>query len=402
MSDPRDEERNVVTFERARRRPDPARVQEFAETARRLQREREESADVVTRVLRETPPDEWPRLATRPELRNSGALHRLEAEVAARLEKEPQEALLLSDLAASIAETLPPDSYPAIVLAQLRAHAWKDRAQALAYIGRYPEALEALDRAEGQLSFGSLAHDRAIVRYVRALTLQKVNRFEESRELLAECSQVFRDHGDDRRSLYCGIGEGIQLYRQRHFRRAYEVFFPLLEVARQSGDLETEARLQNNLGHCAAELDDVSAANIHLGQAIAAFTELGRTFEAIRSEMTFGRLLVTRGSVTMGIQRLHDARRSFLMHDMVEDAGICGLELVEAYLVSESPGEATRLAREIAQQFLAAGLNERALLALGHLDRALQKSSTAIETVRHVRGYIDALRDDPTREFVAM
>ena len=72
----------VVTFERARRRPDPARVQEFAETARRLQRERLESADVVTRVLRETPQEEWPRLATRPELRNSvTALRQLGATV---------------------------------------------------------------------------------------------------------------------------------------------------------------------------------------------------------------------------------------------------------------------------------------------------------------------------------
>jgi len=392
----------VVTFERARRRPDPARVQEFAETARRLQRERQESVDVVTRALRETPREEWPRLATHPELRNSGALNRLEAEVSARLEKEPREALLISDLAASIAETLPPDSYPPVTLAQLRAHAWKDRAQALAYIGKYPEALEALDRAEGQLAFGSLAHDRAIVRYVRALTLQKVNRFEESRELLGECAQVFRDFGDERRYLFCGVAEGILLFRQKQFREAYDVFFPLLVVARESGDVETEARIQNNLGHCAAEFGDIPAANIHLSQAIAAFTELGRTFEAIRTEMTFGRLLVTRGAIALGIQRLHDARRSFLMYDMVEDAGICGLELVEAYLVSQSVEEATRLAREITQQFLGAGLNERALLALGHLREALRQHSASVETVRHVRSYIDALREDPTREFVAM
>ncbi|HEY4643045.1 MAG TPA: tetratricopeptide repeat protein [Thermoanaerobaculia bacterium] len=392
----------VVSFERAHRRPDPARVQEFAETARRLQRERQESVDVVTRALRETPSEEWPRLATRPELRNSGALNRLEAEVSSRLEKEPQEALLISDLAASIAETLPPDSYPAVVLAQLRAHAWKDRAQALAYIGRYPEALEALDRAEQQLTFGSLAHDRAIVRYVRALTLQKVNRFEESRAMLAECAQIFRDHGDARLQLFCGIAQGIQLFRERAFRDAYDVFAPLLSVARQLKDIETEARVQNNLGHCAAELGDFTAANVHLSQATAAFTELGRTFEAIRTEMTFGRLLVNRGAVAMGMQRLHDARRSFLMHEMVEDAGMCGLELVELYLISEDVAEAVRLAREIAQQFLTAGLNERAQVALGYLNEALTAHLPSIETVRHVRSYIAALRDDPTREFAAM
>ena len=402
MSDPRDEERKVVTFERARRRPDPARVQEFAETARRLQRERQESADVVARALRETPREEWPRLATRPELRNSGALNRLEAEVSTRLEKEPQEALLISDLAASIAETLPPDSYPGVVLAQLRAHAWKDRAQALAYIGRYPEALEALDRAERQLSFGSLTHDRAIVRYVRALTLQKVNRFEESRELLAECSQVFRDHGDDRRYLYCGIGEALLLDRTERYRDAYDTLIPLLEVARSSSDVESEARIQSNLAHAAVYLGELNAANVHLSEAIARFVDLGKRLEAIRTELAGGRLLLARGQLRLGIQRLYEARRSFLMHDMVEEAGLSGLEIVEALLQSGARDDAARLAEEILGELRHIAFNDRALSALAYLNDAAQASRASVETVRHVRGYIDSLKDDPTREFVAL
>lgn len=402
MSDPRDEERKVVTFERARRRPDPARVQEFAETARRLQRERQESADVVARALRETPREEWPRLATRPELRNSGALNRLESEVSTRLEKEPQEALLISDLAASIAETLPPDSYPAVVLAQLRAHAWKDRAQALAYIGRYPEALEALDRAERQLSFGSLTHDRAIVRYVRALTLQKMNRFEESRELLAECSQVFRDHGDDRRYLYCGIGEALLLDRTERYRDAYDRLIPLLDVARTSADVESEARIQSNLAHAAVYLGELNAANVHLSEAIARFVDLGKRLEAIRTELAGGRLLLARGQLRLGIQRLYEARRSFLMHGMVEEAGLSGLEIVEALLQSGARDDAARLAEEILGELRHIAFNDRALSALAYLSDAAQASKASVETVRHVRGYIDSLRDDPTREFVAL
>jgi tetratricopeptide (TPR) repeat protein len=402
MSDPRDEERKVVTFERARRRPDPARVQEFAETARRLQRERQESVDVVARALRETPCEEWPRLATRPELRNSGALNRMEAEVSARLEKEPQEALLLSDLAASIAETLPPDSYPPVVLAQLRAHAWKDRGQALAYIGRYPAALEALDRAEQQLSYGSLTHDRAIVRYVRALTLQKVNRFEESRQLLAECAAVFRDHGDDRRYLYCGIGEALLFDRTERYREAYDTLIPLLEVARGSGDVESEARIQSNLAHAAVFLGELQAANVHLSEAIARFVDLGKRIEAIRTELAGGRVLLARGQLRPGIQRLYEARRSFLMHDMVEEAGLCGLEIVEALLQSGSADAAARLAVEIVAELRGVAFNDRAMSALVYLRDAARANRASVATARHVRSYIDSLREDPTREFIAL
>ena len=400
MSDGRDEERKVVAFERARRRPDPARVLEFAETARRLQRERQESADVVERVLRETPPEEWPRLATHPELRNSGALSRLESEVSARLEKAPQEALLLSDLAASIAETLPPDAYPAVVLAQLRAHAWKDRGQALSYVGRYVEALEAVDRAEHQLTnFGTLTHDRAVVMYVRAIVLQKVARFDESRSLLAECTTIFRDYGDARLQLFCGISEGTLLYRRGEFRAAYQLFVPLLEVARSAEDLESEARIQNNLGYCAIELRDFRGANIHLSGATARFTELGRPLEAARSAMTFGRLLVQRGQVESGLQHLHGARRSFLMHDLPEDAGVCGLEIVEALLISDRMSEAAALTREITGQFSGTSFDARALPALEQLQRAFDERSATVEKVQRVRSFLGALHADPSLQF---
>src|SRR5262249_19005432 len=97
---------NVVSFERAERKPDPARIAEFSATARKPLRERG-SGDVVARLLRETPRDEWPRLAGNEELRNSGALDRLSRDIAAALEKDPTDALAMSNLATLIAETLP-------------------------------------------------------------------------------------------------------------------------------------------------------------------------------------------------------------------------------------------------------------------------------------------------------
>ncbi|HEX2060827.1 MAG TPA: hypothetical protein VHK90_08795, partial [Thermoanaerobaculia bacterium] len=56
------------------RDPDPARVAEFAATARRLQHERHTAAEIVQRLLRQTPKWEWRSLAEREELRTSGAL----------------------------------------------------------------------------------------------------------------------------------------------------------------------------------------------------------------------------------------------------------------------------------------------------------------------------------------
>ena len=79
-----------------RRGPDPARIAEFAETARRLQLEREEAANVVDRLLRETPRERWGELAEREELRTCGALERLGNRLAGTLDRDAAEALAIA------------------------------------------------------------------------------------------------------------------------------------------------------------------------------------------------------------------------------------------------------------------------------------------------------------------
>jgi len=86
---------NVVSFERSKRTPDAARIAEFSATARKLLRERS-SGDVIARLLRDTPREEWPRIAENEEIRNSGALDRLSRDAAAALEKDPTEVIVMA------------------------------------------------------------------------------------------------------------------------------------------------------------------------------------------------------------------------------------------------------------------------------------------------------------------
>src|ERR1700692_2415852 len=69
---------NVVTFDAGARR---GRQGEFTATAERLERERDSATDVVARYLRDTPAEEWPRLAEMSDLRNNAALEQLSEEV---------------------------------------------------------------------------------------------------------------------------------------------------------------------------------------------------------------------------------------------------------------------------------------------------------------------------------
>ncbi|HVG25949.1 MAG TPA: tetratricopeptide repeat protein [Thermoanaerobaculia bacterium] len=392
----------VVPMSARRRVPSPRHVAEFAEIARRLQRERDTAAHLVERLLRETPRERWSELAEREELRTCGALEKLGNRVAKTLERDPREALALSELAVAIVQVVPSTSYHPVVLSQLRAHAWKDVGQSLAYLGRYDEALSAFDRAEDAMApFVGLTHDQAIVRFVRATTLQEIDRHDESFALLAECKEVFREHADNRRLLLCGIAEGVLLHRLRKYREAREAYLLLLAATRESIDREAVACLHNVIGHCSVDLGDYPAADTYLSRAIELFHELGQPLQAAKAELGRGRLLVRMGQVARGVAHLRAIRAEFLRHRLVEEAGLCGLEIVEAQLARNSVREAEELARQIVSEFRAAGLNDRAITALRHLSAAITARRASVATVGNVRDFILSLRTCPEREFVA-
>jgi len=385
----------VLAFDRTRRERAAARAAEFAQTARRLQRERADGADVLARHLDATPRAEWPRLAEVAELRTSGVLEQLARRVRARCESDSQEALTLSTLATTIAETLPPDAYPPVVLAQLRAQAWKDRAHTLRYLGRYDEAFHAVDMAERALAnFPTTAYDRAVVSLVKASTLQHVERFEESRLLLVECRAIFRDHGDMRLHLYCGINEGLLLHRQRQFSEAYEQWSALLAGASQLHDDESLARLHNNLGLCAVELGRFAEATQHLSRAKALFTDLGRPVEAVRGDYNFGLLLLQRGFADRAIDVLQAARSAFHEHALVEESGLCALAIARARVTRDADA-ARALVREVIRDFNDAHLDHRAFDALNFLATEITSRRATPATVERVESFVRDLRTSP-------
>lgn len=398
-----DERKPPVVFAGFRRRIDPERLREFAETGRRLQRERAEAAAVVEQVLKEIPAERWPALAERPDLQTCGALERLGNFVAETLDRDPRHALQVAELAVSVAEAIPPNAYPEVVAAQLRAHAWKDVGQAFAYLARYTEAFEAFDRAEsGIVSYGSLGHDIAIIRFARASALQEVDRHEESMTLLAECKRIFREHSDARRLILCGIAEGVLLHRLRKYREAREAYLLLLAETRDSIDRASLACLHNVIGYCSVDLGDFAAAEVHLSRAIEIFDELRQPLQATRAELGRGKLFVRRGEIDRGIAHLRIVRNRFLRQSLTEEAGICALEIVEALLLRGDVGEAEALARQVIKEFTAAALSARAITALGYLQEAIAARRASTSMVSNVREYIVSLRRSPEREFAAL
>lgn len=384
--------------DRTRRRVDPSRLAEFTATARRLQEERATSAEIVERLLNETPRADWLTLADRSEMHTNGVLESL-AQLADTLEHDPREALVIAELATHVADAIPDDAYPRVMLAQMRAHAWKERGRALCYLGRHEESLLALEAAVERLCpHIVLSHDLAIVNFVRASVLQQMRRFSEAQALLKECRTVFREHGDWRRYGECTLAMGNLLVRRGDYAAARGVLSPFLRRAKP----EARAIARTALGWCAIHIGDAEEALDHFTYAMDASRQLNWPLEVVRTSYGVGAALLRLNRIDEAIATLTNARERFLAHELIEEAGLCGLELVEAYLVARRADEARSLASRIVWEFTNAALNRRAISAIASLNDAIEACNATPETARSVQAYVASLRTEFDHDCGAM
>ena len=378
----------------------PLLFAQFKATLARLNAELEAAEKSVEPLLRSTPRHSWLSLAAHPDLSSAGALDRLADLATEHLNRDTKYALSLAELAVAIADEMPDNTYPKVVMAQLRAHALKDLGKVLRTIARHREAIDVLLRAEALLeSHLGLHQDVALVRLHLAFTYQEVDRHTEAFALIRESKQVFADHGDSRMVLIAGITEGALLQRLAKYREAREAYMLLLLST--NPDPETVAALRKNVGFCCIELGDFAEAESNLLESARLYqNELGQPIDALRAQAGCGRLLIRMGQIDRGIAQMKPIRRAFLRQAMPEEAGLCALEIIEGLLTRNKPEDAERLARMVIAEFSRAGLNNRAITALGYLTRAIAAKQASVPLVQNVREYILSLRTNPEREFL--
>jgi len=384
--------RNVLPFDAARRR---AGAREFAAAAARIANERESAAGIVASELQRVPVEKWPSLAESPALRNNAALEQMSEEVRKRIERKPVEALAIANVAAAIAESLPANVYPPAVMGQIRSTALRDRANALRYLGRFDEAFDAIETAEARLGeFAGAAHDRAIVWFVKSMILGQMDHFEEAERVITAASVVFADVNDLTRFFQAGLVYGNLLGRQKRYEEAQRVYLDLLTVAKSTGDTETEARLYNNLGHCAIYVDDFAGANVHFSESIARFTDLGLRAEVPRTNLGAALVLIGKSQVDSGLARLEAARHEFIALGMMGEAGLCALRIIEVLIDRGDTQQARTLTGTVIGEFEAAGLDTRAVQAVAGLQSSIDADGATGEAVRTVHEFVQRLATD--------
>jgi tetratricopeptide (TPR) repeat protein len=339
-----------------------------------------------------------------PAMRTAGAARRLSADSRALRERQPMHALVLADAAIAIADQLPPHRYPATLIDELRGSGWLERANVLRYLGRYEEALDALDisaraYAQSPVSVYSLA----VVEYVRAVIFVEVGRLDDALLLARRSARVFRQFGEDDRFVHAKIVEATVLFDRSRYRESRELFLSLVATAKKLGQAATLARLYGNVANCQLRLHELVSAEVYFGRALSLYEALGLETERIRTRWSIGSLRIANGDIADGLARLREAREEFERLGLRTDAALVTLDVAEALLAAGAPSgarEAAELCASIVESFTAVGMTGHALTALAFLQEAVSSGRATPELVRRVRDYLETNPDHSGVPFV--
>ncbi len=334
-----------------------------------------------------------------PRFETSGVVRVLADAAEAFRQKRPQHALALADAAIAIGGRL--QAAGRLRSASYLGDALKERAIALATIGRFREAEQGATEAEAAYAADPYATelDLAIVQIVRANICIETDRLPEAETLAAAAATRFRAFGDTERYLNARVLQGNVLYARKDFRHAAAVYEELIPIARKSKLTVVLARALANAGESHACAGSYDAARRYFAESCALWRELGHEAERVRANWSLSNILLNTGDVHEAITGLESVSRDFDALGILNDAALARLQLAEALLVAERPREVPAVLAGVAMTFSAEGLTRNANIALAYLREAVASDRIEVKLIRDVRLYLEDLPSAPDRLF---
>jgi tetratricopeptide (TPR) repeat protein len=314
-------------------------------------------------------------------------------------ERQPQFGLVLADTALRIAEKLPEPLKARS--AWYTGTAWKERANALRYVGRFRDAEEALDWAEE--SFEGDDHvepfDLATVSYVRATVYCETERFVEAAQLAREAATVFQLYGDKRRYLSARLAEAGSFYCVDRYAEALPIFEAVVADARAAKEMWMLAMALHNAASCCTRLGGFEKAFECYADALSVIKALDVPMDYARTLWALAALKVESGQYEEGLPELESVQSQLVSLGLMNDAALARLDLIAGLIAVGDTDRVPELCRSVAATFAAEGLSRNAKKALAYLSETVGSGNAAPEAVRHVRTYLARLEIHPSEEF---
>ena len=371
----------------------PSRFEAALALKERIDAEDAAAARLLSPLLRSPLRFRNAAIARNPKAQTAGVVRFLCAAAHERHEKRPEFSLELTLCAYEIALGLS-HFYLALSL--------RERANALRYLGRFTEALEALESAEELFdqSPGADPHDIAIVHYIRATVLVEVERYDEAYSLSRTAAATFREYGDRAREHAALMSEAGALHFTGRNSEAAKVYVEVATQARADGNRMLLAHALNNAASAYIELERFDDAESSLIEALVIFDELHLATEKARVAWSLALVCVRRGDLADGANRLDAAREELECLKLVNDHALATLDWAFTRLALREPEGVAAACERIVVRFESEGMMKSARIALAHLHEALAAGSATPSLVSEVRRYLEHLPAHPDTPFI--
>lgn len=315
------------------------------------------------------------------------------------INRQPARAEQLYAAAIALTERLAGSPRP--LVAALRGYAEKGRANALRMLGRYHEAMQVLIDAEQHfLDARYCAVEIGEVRYTRAGILFKMEKWPEAQAAATQARRIFEEERNRTRALQSLLIEACILIERGDLDAGRAVLVSLRKQLEGKRHRATLAFVYMNLGSCDRRRQEPAIARHWLHRATQLFRQLDMASELARTRWCGAKITIVEGDRQRAMRELRAAMRDFERLSMPADAGFVGLDLLEQIMAEASGAdEAERLARSLAQLFVAAGANVSAAKAIAYLRDAAASRNADASLVAYVRRYVHRADVDPDRPF---
>lgn len=377
-------------------RSSPARFEEALALKARIDAEDAAAARLLSPLLRSPLRFRNADIPRNPKAQTAGVVRYLCAAAKERHEKRPEFSLELTLCAHDVALEL--EKTPSAPQQRFcMALSLRERANALRYLGRFADALQALDSAETLFDDDPAAgpHDIAIVWLIRATVFMESERLEEARLLSRKAAGVLREYGDRSRELAALLVEASCLHFAGRNGEAAKAYERVATKARTEGDRSLLARALNAAANAYLDLERFQDAERSLIDALVVFDELDLATEKARVAWSLALVLVRRGDLAVGVQRLETVRAELEALHLVNDHALATLDWAAARLALGETAGVSEACKRIVMRFESEGMMKSARMALAHLHEALAGGTATPDFVFQVRKYLERLPAHP-------
>jgi tetratricopeptide (TPR) repeat protein len=311
--------------------------------------------------------------------------------------QDPEQMVLLAVRAVSVAEGLDPMEYGREQVADLRARAFAELANAYRVADDLEGAERMLRRAVEHSALGT--QDTLLLARIMRLTAAlraAQRRFPEALTLLDAVYTIYQNHGDRSNAGRALISKGLYTGYNNDSEEAIRFLSAGLAMINPVTDPKLVLSAVHNLVGFLADCGRFKEARRILRRARRAYVAEGDRLALIKMRWLEGRIAAGLGETARAEKAFLEVHRGFGKAGLSYHVALVSLDLAGLWLQAGRTAEVRELLEGIVGTFRARRIGREALAALMLFKESLEADRASLALLHTVQGYIRRLETRPT------